>query len=317
MPRVALLTAFATLLASAGADILHLHDGERYYGDVISESREEIEFRVYADAAGGGVVRRFPRSEVRELVRTAVSRPPEAADAGGDRLEAQDYEQMLREGLELLEDGATDAALAAFQRLASRAPPALVQRLSEQVRRDRGLQLDELMARARFDKAMAEAAKGRFRLRYVSPLESEAMARLLARKTAELLEQVRGGRSLRQWCDEPAAIAAATDDARLLVRDARLAAGMLHARLRFDRAVARPGKLRRELLAERERLARFAAVVSALPGFTAGGAVAELDDPTLDAADELRRQAAEAELERRQAAASQPTSQPLPAAEDP
>ena len=51
MPRLALLAALTTFAASVGADILHLRDGGRYYGDVVSETRDEIEFRIFGGAS--------------------------------------------------------------------------------------------------------------------------------------------------------------------------------------------------------------------------------------------------------------------------
>src|SRR5438874_2303425 len=131
---VILVAAFA---AELRADILHLRSGVRHYGTIVSQTEREVVFRVWL-AEGSTAVQTFRMADVAKVEHCEIDRPPMSApapaaiepDTGSSAHE--DFEQMLREAFELLDDGDTAAALRALQRIVIRAPEADLPALSEQ-----------------------------------------------------------------------------------------------------------------------------------------------------------------------------------------
>lgn len=269
--------AFAIILALAAtvqADILHLRDGSRYPGELVAQDDRQVLFRVTLPDGASSVVRSFPVALVARVERTAAGRAAAAAvrpdpDAGADEDECA---QMVREALELLDDGDLAACLRALQRAVVRAPPELLPSLDALCRADRGLALDELLATARLQ-AAHRAEDGRaLRLTYATQYERAALGRLLARYQAWLLAGRFSGRTLAEWAAARHEYTELHADARQMVADAGRAAAVIAARLRLDPALHGDRVTRQELVDRHAELARLAAHVLALPGYTASDA---------------------------------------------
>ena len=222
---------------------------------------------------------------------------------------AEDFEQMLREAFELLEDDDLPAALRAMQRIVTRAPEELLSDLDQRVRSARGLPLARLMAETRLRVALARGRGGAFRLKFVTRYEAPVMGRLLEQLQGELLQKRHEDHTVAEWAAERDAYTELHAEAREMVADARLAAAMLSARLKFDPRLRKSGEHRRQLAALRDDLARFVAQVISMRGYTALGIDEDyLPEPV---AREVARLMALQEVASRPA--SQPSHNPQPA----
>ncbi|MBU0618284.1 MAG: hypothetical protein KKI02_11240 [Planctomycetes bacterium] len=305
-----LVVCLAVLLTSltAHADIVYLRDASRHCGTLIKQTESEIVFSVNL-ADGATVVRRFPASQIKRVERTAVKRsetPPVNRSPSGPAALAADFEQMLREAYELVDDGDLPAALRALQRVVTRAPPEVLRALDGRVRAARGTALDDFVAGLRIRAALDPPRGQLFELKFATRYEAGALGRQLEPLYRHLLDARYDGRTIEAWAGKRDEYTELRPDARRMVSDARLAAAMIGARVRFDPKLKIDVAERRRLVALRADLARFIAKVSALPGFTSldSGADDE-DDPTLA---EARRLAAEQAAEQ-QSATSQPADE--------
>jgi len=282
------------ILASAAAlqaDILHLRDGSRHYGELISQNKGEIVFRVELGDGSATVLRCFTAEQVVRVERTdrhpmrPVPRDDQAALDGRD----EDYEQMLREGFELIDDDDPRAALRALQRAVLRAPEDVLPQLDRQCREARGTSLAELLARVRVHVAGLAQDGRSFVLRYATPYERAALSDVLARRQKDRLERRYLGRTVAEWAGDPSQYTELDAHARELVADASRAAALIRARLRFDERLKQQRKERVRLLRLRRDLTRLAAKVLALPGYTAPRDDA-MAGPAQRVADELAEQ---------------------------
>ncbi len=264
------------LTSPARADILHLRDGSRHYGEVLAESDDEVRFKIVLADGKSSATRAFARRDVRLVERDAVRAVTPPEDDAPPLTDALDYDQVLREGLELLDDGERGPAVRALQLLVARAPRAQLAELERKTLLIRGRPLAQLLAEARFAQLLAEGAGRRFRARYVTDYEAGAFGALLAQRCDELLAARFDGRSMREWLSSRSDYLALRAESRALARDAGLCVALLSARLSFDPALAGRREERARLVAQRDELSRFAAQLLALPGFTApeGGAAA-------------------------------------------
>ncbi len=282
-----------SLLAAVGArgDILHLKNGDRHYGRLIRADEREVLFEVVSADGRMNVEMRFAAAHVLRVERTDRMAPPkvearEAAAAEPD----EDYEQMVREAFELLDQGDLSAAVRAMQRVAGGADEGELARLDGYARDQRGVPLAQLMARTRYADAMAEGGGRVFKLGFVTPYEREAMAEMLAARQVDYLNRRHLGRSVAEWAADREAYKELHAAARNMVADARLAAGIIGERLRIDPVLQENRIDRRDLAARRADLARFVAHVSAMRGFSALTAVDDPNDPTVAAARRLAAQ---------------------------
>ncbi len=223
--------------------------------------------------------------------------PP--AEAAGAADTDADAVQMLREAFELLDDNELAAALRAMQRAVLRAPPARQGRLDEQCRVARGVPLPDLLAETRLREALL---RGGFAIKFTTEYERPALSRLMERRCGELLEKQYQGRTLAQWAERPAEYRELHNDTREMVSDARLVAGMLGARVRWDARLTHDWRERQRIIKLRDALAKFVAHVTALRGYT--DPPANQDNPA-------------AAYARRLAAETQPATQPAAAASQP
>jgi hypothetical protein len=301
------LTVVLTILwasLNVQADILHLRDGSRHHGTLLKQTKTEIVFRI-ALADGASAVRTFPAARVLRVERTAFARP-DSARARRDEPEpatsTPDYSQMLREAYELVDDGDLLAGLRALQRVVTGAPGSVLRHLDRQVKDARGIGLDEFIASTRI-RAALEGGRGRlFDLKPPTRYETRALAQQLARLRFHLVKTRYHGRFLESWARNRDDYTELHPDARHMVADVRLAAAVISARLRYTTHVELSCMDRGELASLRDDLMRFAAKVSAMPGFTGLG-IDDTDenDPTLR---EARRLVAE------QAATTRPANEP-------
>jgi hypothetical protein len=289
------LRALVLMLALAAgpavqADILHLRDGSRYYGTLISQNERAIVFRVTLDDGTSGAVRSFPMALVKRVERTARTRPP-VPDHGSNHTPAaapsEDFEQMLREAFELLDDEDLPGALRAMQRVAMRASREQLVELDRQTCGARDLPLARLVAETRFAVAVARGRGRTFRLGFVTPYEAPAMGLLLERLQGRLLARVHQGRTIAQWAAERDAYAELHPQAPELVADASLATALIGARLKSDPRLRGDREQRRRLTFLRDDVTRLAAHVRSMRGFTALSV--DKDDPSNPAAREVAR----------------------------
>ncbi len=314
--RIATLLILLTGAAPATrADILHLHDGSRYTGRLISQNSERVVFRVVLSDGVSGLVRSFAADRVRRVERAdlPVPRPrkiqPQRTKERRPALEDREhFEQMLREAYELLDDGDRSAAVRALQRLVLRAPPQLRATLAEQCRKDRGVGLAELLAATRLQHAIA-TSRGRIpRIRFATDYEAAPLADLLIELEQSHLTRIVDGRSIDAWSDDPGSYDTLTEQTPALVHSARFAAAMMSIRMRLDPGIAADPESRQALHHRRVRLSRFVSAVRRLPGFTAlraENADTALNDPAAEKWRELH-----AEWRTSTQPASQPTTQP-------
>lgn len=219
----------------------------------------------------------------------------------------EDYAQMLREGFEMIDDGDLKSALRAIQRATIRAPRAKLAELEQLTIRFRDEPLADLLAQLRFDVALAEHNGRTFKLRFLTPLETEAMSALLRRNQHRRLNAVHLGKTVAQWAAERNTYKKLHSGAKRLAADARLAAAFIGERLRRDPLLKQNVERRRELVALRAELGRFVAHVSKMPGFTSLESAPAANDPA--AREVARLRAAVAPPASRPA--SQPASQPI------
>lgn len=269
MRRLTLVTVMG-LVAAAQADILRLTDGSCYHGRLVRESADAVLFDVWLDGAASGVVLRFPRARVAAVEQGELSAG--AAPAPGVQpavtSDADDGERTLDAALQSLKAGEQDAALRLLNRVVIRADAARLTRLDARVRTQRGVGLAPLLAQLRLDAALAAGGGRKFELRFVSAYEAPDLSRLLARRVALALNADFGGRSLADWSRDPAAYRSHPLFAPRLLDAARVAAGMIGARLRFDRTLKTDRASRTQLVELRDLLTRFAARVAAVPGLS-------------------------------------------------
>lgn len=275
---------------TASADILHLRDGTRYYGQVLRQDASACEFRIYY-AEDVSAVRTFPAELIARVERSARIHPPADEKLVTEKRREPDYEQMLREAFELADDGDLAAALAALRRVV-RAGPETLATLDHRTRGTHGTPLDKWMAGLRMQLALTSDPPSLRLLRDPTPFEARALADRLQSLENELLSRRFGPRDLFAWARNHAAYQALQPDARSLVDAARLAAGLLSMRLRFDPALREDRAARAMIVSLRGDLVRLGAHVRSLPGYTGLGYQADDNDPTTEVA---RRLAEEAE----------------------
>jgi len=317
------MRAFVVVIALAAgaavqADILHLRDGSRHYGTLISQNEREVVFRITLADGTSGALRSFPSSLVKRVERTARPTPVGADRPAGEppsTMPAEDFEQMLREAFELLDDDDSPAALRAMQRIVTRAPAGLLSDLDERTHSARGLPLARLMAETRLRVALARGRGGAFELKFVTRYEAPVMGRLLEQLQGEFLQKRHEDRTVAEWAAERDAYTELQAGAREMVAHARLATAMIGARLKFDPRLRKSGEQRRRLAALHDDLARFVAHVISMRGYTALGF--DEDDLPEPAAREVARLMALQEVAARSAekavdseTASRPASQP-------
>lgn len=270
-------SACLIILALAGfvrADILHLQDGSRHYGTLISQTENGVTFRITLDDGRSTFVKTFSAAAVKRVERTALSTPPLApraasqpAETAADAGESEALESLLREAFQKIDGGDLAAAVRLLQQTVNRAKVAELLRLDQKTQEARGLGLAELLADTRLRHALARG-KGKFKLSVVTPFEAAAMSRLLVERHKILADKRYGERTLTEWATERAAYETLRPDARLMVADTRLAAALLNARLRFDPQLKNNREERQRLTRFYDDLVRFAAQVAAMPGFT-------------------------------------------------
>lgn len=229
--------------------------------------------------------------------------PQEAAAAPAD------FDQVLREAYELIDDEDLGAAVRALQFLVKRAPQITLAELNARVHTDRGVTLAELLAETRLRRAFATGPRGTLHLRVVTRYEAEAMGRAAERRLENLGSRRYHGRTVFEWADDRAAYTTLQPDARSMVDDARLAAALTGLRLKHDPRLKKTRKERLRLVRQRADLARFAAHVAAMRGFTAPLLDAE-DDPSDPAAAEVRRRRELRKLKQSTGPTTRPASVP-------
>jgi hypothetical protein len=306
--RLTALIILSAWTVAAQGDILHLRDGSRYSGTLISQNEHEVFFRVVVGDGSSSVLKRFPAELVKTIERGPlhVRLPATSGTAAPETQPVQDFEQMLREAFELSDDQDVHAALQALQKAVLGATPPALSQLDQQCRRQRGVPLAEWLADLRIRGALRVG--GGFWIRYATPYEAPVLGARLEQRCNELLAGQYHGRSLAEWAAQPADYRELHRDARAMVTDTRRAAGMLAARLRFDPRLKEDHAARLRQTRLRADLARLIDHVITLPGYTNPLEPDAADNPAAAAA---RRLAAE------QQAASQPSRSPSrPAAAD-
>lgn len=266
--RLVILLAILTSAASGQADILHLRDGSRYYGELISQTQTAITFRVALTDGVSSAIRRFPAQQVERVERTgrrdAAPRPPQPAALSADDA---DRPQMLREAFELLADLDFAAAVRALETAVRGASVETLSELNAQCRAARGMPLDELLATARVYVA-TRAGRGRgFKLTRPSVYERPALARILARQLNILLARRYDQRTLREWAGEHSGMAVLRPDARRMVADLTRAAALANARLRYDSELRKDRVRTLQLTRLQHDLSRLAAQIYSRPGY--------------------------------------------------
>ncbi len=291
-----------------------MRDGSRYYGLLIEEKADAVVFRVNTPS-GVRVVREFAADRVERIERSGQDTPPPVAPppSAGDpaSLTPADYEQMYREACELLADGDTAGARRALQRLVGDAPRDVLALVDRRAHLDHQRPLAHMLAELRLREALAEARRrGSFRLRGVTRYEGAALGELLESEIEQILKREYESRSIASWVEGEPRYATVTSETHKMVADVRLATAMIAARLRHDPRLRGSRDQAARLVTLRTALARFAAGVIALKGYTAG------EPQNQDFLDILRRSGAGGTLLRRLTASSQPAaSQPEDSAE--
>jgi hypothetical protein len=281
--------AFAFILATGAvlsADILHLRDGSRHYGELVSENSREVVFRIVLADGSATAVKTFPVELVIRVERTGL-RPGAAPRPETSREDepSADYEQMLREGFELLDDNDPLAALRALQRVVLGAPPGLLVQIEAECRAIRGVALDELLATTRVQAAGLADGGQAFRLRYATPYEIGALGHVLAQAQESRLARRYEGRTLTEWAAALTEYTQVRADTRALVADTSRVAAVISARLRWDRSLKDARAERIRLVNLRADLARLARHLLTLPGYTENPADDGAADPAALAAE--------------------------------
>lgn len=314
--RRLILVALGALLPIAHGDILHLRDGTRYQGELVSESSRETVFRIIS-SAGASITRRFPAAEVQHVERAPL--PETRADRGEPRDEAalnQWLEQMVREAHELLDASAERAALETLQRAVNRASKDQLLALNVMNKNVRGVGLDEMLADLRMRRALAGANGQLFEMRYATPFERPALARRLVDLQERSLAIRFDGRTVAEWAADPSRYTTLTPQTRPLLTAARLANAASGARLDFDPALQAPAA-RLPVMVQRKAVADLIHHIARLPGFGRLPAASRSEDPTLREAERIEEELRlaqermdEAEPETSDEPASTPETQP-------
>lgn len=309
--RLIVLLLIAGAATAAQADIVYLRDGSRYYGELVQRTRSEVVFRVATGRDGSSIVRRFPSGQVTGLRKTAQRVPPESLDEPdtADLRGSDDYEQMLREAFELVDDHDLTAALLALQLVVREAPADVLAQLDRETQAERHKGLADFLADVRIRRAIEQESDKLFDLRSPTRYESAALSGRLQAMIAEAMATIIDGRPLAEWIERPEEYERVGKQAREIVHEARLASAMIAARLRLERLRGESRDQRARMGQMRSALTRLAAHVRRLPGYTELPSGADVDDPTRAAARrilERERQRREAEA---QAAASQPADE--------
>lgn len=271
MRRIALFILSLLGSTSLHGDILHLRDGSRHYGDLISQTDAVVVFRVVGADGGATMTRTFPASEVIRVERSEIRIPPSAEKRGPTSQPSSapsTLQDSLRAGFAYLDAGKKVKALVEIQLVVNRAKPAELEELDRWTRDVRGVPLAEVLAAVRFDVAVAGYPRRPFTLRVPTRFERVALGKLLERKTTELLEKTYSARTLAAWPANEEEYAEVQADSRAIVADASLAAAMTSARIKFDPRIEKDHPQRKKLIEQRDSLVRFAARVLALKGYT-------------------------------------------------
>lgn len=281
--RVCVAAALALLLAAPlAADMLVLRDGTRFHGIVLSQDEHFVTFRVFTRDGRSYADRTFAMRLV-DRIELGVGLPddPNDDDRAGPYEPLPDFEQMLREAFELIDDDDRPAALRALQRVVGRAPAETLAELERFTHATRGVALEDLLAENRILVALRTRSGGTFRIDHATRYESAALARRLEAIERELVGRRYHGRTLADWAFEPHEYDRLWPDAPRMVADAEFATGVMGARLRHDPRLAQDRHARRGLVAARDRMARFAAHVASMTGFTSLRMRDDGADPTL------------------------------------
>lgn len=290
-------------------DTLVLLDGTRLEGELVSRDARRVFFRVKESEDEPGRVQQFPTAGVLRVDRDddGIDEPDAEPSTRPTALSPSQLSQILREAFELLEDKDRPAAMRALQKLVQRAEPETLASLELSCVREHGIGIAELLADLRLQEARRRAGDEPVQIRGATRYEAPALARLLEREYETLVNRELNGRSVKSWSREPQRYDKLTPAAHDLVESARHAAALIGARLRFDYELRKQPQQRRALLDLRDDLARLAALVSALPGYTRPRrSTDESADPALETLAQLRKQAEEAAAS--QPAGSQPAS---------
>jgi len=307
--RIAVLLWVAGVTAATHGDILYLRDGSRYYGDLIRRTPSQVVFRVVTGAGGSSMVRRFPAADVAGLRETAVRVAPATLDdvRAKNSSGSDDYEQMLREAFELVDDRDLGSALLALQRVVRDASADVLAQLDRQTRTARGRSLADFVADVRIRRAVEDAPRKLFDLRVPTRYEAAALSMRLQTMISDAMGREFDGRPLAEWIERPAEYQHVGAEARAIVHQARLAGAMIGARLKLDRTRRESRDQRARLARMRGKLTRLAAHVGSLPGYTELPAAQDKDDPTRAAAERILQRERERDEQAEAAAASQPT----------
>jgi len=288
--RLIVLMVVGACTASVPADILHLRDGSRYYGRLVSRADQAIVFRIALPDGSSSLVKSFAAEAVQRVeLNGCFDAPPAQKPTATAAEPVRDYEQMLREGFELLDDGDLPAALRAMQRAVLGAPRPVLRQLESLCSEQRGVVLDELLATTRV-RVAGMAHDGRaFSLRYATPYERAALGCVLQEEQDGRLGRRYRGRTIAQWAAARDQYTELSPDSRQLVADSSRAAALISARLRLDPRLKRDREQRRRLIHLRRDLSRLAARVMAMPGFTAPVRDNGRSDPTRLVAERLNK----------------------------
>lgn len=301
----------AMAAAVASGDILHLRDGTRYQGELIQRDDRVVVFRARVGESDSFISRSFPVSQVLKIEKgrsLPAAKRPEAAKAAVNVRS----EQMLRESFELLDDNDPAAALRAMQRAVTQAPAEQIESLDQLARAERHTPLAELLAQTRVTCAERDGRRKAFEIKNATPLELDVLGRLLEALQGDALRETFAGQTLAAWSETPESYVTLQPDAPPMVERVRRAAAIVQCRLRFDPRAKTAGRPRAALVRMRDQLTELAAKVSAMRGFTSierSDLETMEDDPTLAEAERIL--AEEARRAAEDAAAAQPTSQPV------
>lgn len=235
-----------------------------------------------------------------------------ALDPNAAAAPADDYEQILREGIWLLESREVRPALLAFQRLVNRAPSETIEQYDAWLCERFGRSLAEVMAELRLRQALTGPEGHIFDLPFVTKYEASALGPLLTELQVRLMSRAHAGRPLQNWIADASTYTTLHAGAQDMVRDGRLLAAVVQARLRHDPRCKHDQRLRKELAQLRKAVIAYNVHVQRLPGFTELARPLASDDPTLRELRRLREVEAERKAREAEAAAdpNTPTTQP-------
>lgn len=256
---------------AARADILHLNDGTRHYGQLISQDTRTITFKITLAAGHGYAVKNFPAHRVARVEKGPPFAPPGQSSANdhrwADRAD-EDFEQMLREAFELIDDQDFAAARRALQRAVVRAPKQVLPALDLQTQATRGVSLPALLAYTRIRAALVEGEGRSLRFRYATPYERQELSNIADQLANRLLDHPFDGRPLRAWLQSEDNYDQLRPHTRHMVAAGRVAAGLLSIRLKYDEQLREVPTQRNALRDLRTKLSGFLVRVSDVPGFT-------------------------------------------------